>query len=170
MAACRDLLPLLLAPMLAPAEPARMPAQPQTAAARLALALVVDARDRPIVDLGLDDFVIQEGDQAREVLDVQMAAYPIAVLVDTSTDASRDLPDIRRALTRFVGRLGQRPIALGALGEAPAMLTAFGDSAGSCSRRSTGSPPGRRPARHCSTAPPSRPRVCARRARRFPRS
>jgi len=120
-------LPLLLAPLLALSGPWSAPAQPQAGAGRAALAIVLDPRGRPIVDLGLDDFVIQEGDAPREVFGVRMADYPVAVLVDTSRDAGGDLPDIRRAVSRFVGRLGRRPIALGTLGDPPVMLTAFGD-------------------------------------------
>ena len=121
------MLPLLLAPVLALSGPGSTPAQPQAGAGRAALAIVLDPRGHPIVDLGLDDFVIQEGDATREVFDTRMADYPVAVLVDTSRDAGGDLPDIRRAVSRFVGRLGRRPIALGTLGDPPAMLTAFGD-------------------------------------------
>ena len=40
----------------------------QTGASRVSLAVVTDPRNRPIVDIGADDFVIQEAGAAREVL------------------------------------------------------------------------------------------------------
>src|SRR5438477_10749344 len=83
----------------------------QTAESRTALVTVSDARSRLIVDLGPDDFVITERGQPREILDARMADYPIAVLVDTGRAARDHFEEIRKAVARFVGRLGQRPIA-----------------------------------------------------------
>jgi hypothetical protein len=45
----------------------------QTTAARVLLAAVVDTQNRPVVDVGTDDFVITEGGQPRDVLDVRVA-------------------------------------------------------------------------------------------------
>lgn len=88
---------------------------------------VVDGRNRPIVDLGPDDVVISEGGQPREVLDVRPADYPVAILVDTGRDASADFDQVRHAVARFIGRLGQRPVAIGTLGDPPAMIASFDD-------------------------------------------
>src|ERR687892_30438 len=56
-----------------------------TGSARTALAIVEDPRShRPTVDLGADDFVIQEGPEPREVLSVRVADYPAIVMLDTS--------------------------------------------------------------------------------------
>src|SRR4051794_9971081 len=59
----------------------------QTGASRVALAAVSDARNRPLVDVSADDFVIQEDGANREVLSVRPADYPIVVLVDTGPAA-----------------------------------------------------------------------------------
>ena len=64
--------------------------EPQTGASRVALATVTDARNRPIVDISEDDFVIQEAGAAREVLSLRPSDYPIIVLVDTGDGARED--------------------------------------------------------------------------------
>jgi len=102
-------------------------AQPQTGASRFALATVADPKNRPLIDLGPDDFVIKEDGQARDVLDVHMADYPLVVLVDTSGAARPDFPQIRAAVARFIGRLGQRPLAVGTMSDPPVMVTSFED-------------------------------------------
>ncbi len=99
----------------------------QAGASRTALALVVDARNQPFVDVGLDDFVIKEGAEAREVLSVRMADYPVVVLVDTGGDQRGDFQQLRKAVGRFVERLGHRPVAIGTLGDPPTMITSFDD-------------------------------------------
>jgi hypothetical protein len=102
-------------------------AEPQTGASRVALAAVTDPRNRPLVDVGADDFVIQEAGAAREVLSVRPADYPIVVLLDTGSEGHADFPLMQAAAAHFIERIGQRPIALGTLGGTPAMLTAFED-------------------------------------------
>jgi hypothetical protein len=99
----------------------------QTAASRVALASVTDPRNRPLVDVSADDFVIQEGGVAREVLSVRPADYPIVVLIDTGSLASADFPLMQKAAAHFIERIGQRPIALGTFGGTPKMLTTFED-------------------------------------------
>src|SRR4051812_33871888 len=99
----------------------------QTGASRIALASVTDPRNRPLVDVSADDFVIQEGGVAREVLSVRPADYPIVVLLDTGSDATADFPLMQKAAAHFIDRIGQRPIALGTFGGAPALLTSFED-------------------------------------------
>ena len=104
-------------------------AQAQTGASRLILAAVTDARGRAVVDVGADDFVVQEGATTREILSARVADYPIVVMVDTGSDARADFPLTQRAAIRFVERLGHdRPIAVGVFGEPPRMLTSFEDS------------------------------------------
>jgi hypothetical protein len=102
-------------------------AEPQTGASRVALAAVADPRNRPLVDVSADDFVIQEGGAAREILSVRPADYPIVVLLDTGVDARSDFPLMRKAVARFIDRIGQRPLALGTFGNAPKLLTTFED-------------------------------------------
>src|SRR3954468_6780553 len=67
----------------------------QTVDSRTALVTVSDARNRVIVDLGPDDFVITERGQAREILDARMADYPVVVLIDTGSAARENFEDIR---------------------------------------------------------------------------
>jgi hypothetical protein len=109
-----SLVAALLAPPLGTAE------RQQVADSRTALVTVSDPRNRFIVDLGPDDFVITEGGQPREIIDARMADYPVVVLVDAGRAAQESFEDIRKAMSHFVARLGQRPIALGTLNGPPA--------------------------------------------------
>jgi hypothetical protein len=99
----------------------------QTGASRIALATVLDPRNRPIVDVEADDFVVHEGAAARDILSVHLADYPVVVMLDTSAHAREDLPMMQRAAAQFIARIGQRAVALGTFGDPPAMLTAFED-------------------------------------------
>ena len=107
---------------------AEVPAgQQQTGASRVALASVTDPRNKPLVDVSADDFVIQEAGAAREILSVRPADYPIVVLLDTGSEARADFPLMQKAAAHFIERIGQRPIALGTFGGTPKMLTTFED-------------------------------------------
>ena len=107
---------------------AEVPAgQQQTGASRVALATVTDPRNRPLVDVGADDFVIQEAGTAREVLSVRPADYPIVVLLDNGSEGRADFPLMQAAAAHFIDRIGQRPIALGTIGGTPRMPTTFED-------------------------------------------
>jgi len=99
----------------------------QTGASRTALAMVSDARNRSIVDVGPDDFVIQEAGQSREVLSVRVADYPVVVMIDSGGEARADFAMQRRAVERFLERLGPRPVAIGTLSDPPAMVTSLDD-------------------------------------------
>ena len=103
------------------------PAQQQTGASRVALASVTDPRNRPLVDVSADDFVIQEAGAAREILSVRPADYPIVVLLDTGNDGRADFALMQKAATHFIERLGQRPIVFGTFGGSPKMQTRFED-------------------------------------------
>jgi len=102
-------------------------ANSQTGASRVALVTVLDPRNRPLLDVGIDDFVIQEAGAVRDVLSVRPADYPIVLLLDTGIDARDDLPMIRRAAARFIERIGQRPIAIGTLGGTPRLIANLDD-------------------------------------------
>jgi len=102
-------------------------ASQQTGASRVALATVIDARNRPRVDLEADDFVVHEGAAAREILSVHVAEYPIVVMIDSGSDAGPDLPMMQKAAAQFIARIGQRPVALGTFGDPPEMLSGFDD-------------------------------------------
>src|SRR5262249_33212041 len=110
------LIPVVLASAVFATAPARAL---QTGASRTALAIVSDAKNHPIVDLGADDFVIQEGGQPREVLSVRIADYPIVVLLDSGSEARTDFGLMRKAVERFVDRIGSRPVAIGTMGDPP---------------------------------------------------
>lgn len=99
----------------------------ELAAARVLLATVFDRNNRPTVDVLPDDFVIEEGNDEREVLNVQVADYPVTLLLDNGTDAGDTLAAIRLAATRFIQRIGQRPVAVGTLADPPALVTSFDD-------------------------------------------
>ena len=103
------------------------PAVQQIADSRTALVTVTDQRTRFIVDLGPDDFVITERGQPREILDARMADYPIVVLIDTGAAAAQSFDDMRKAVGKFIARLGPRPIALGTLGDPPAIVATLDD-------------------------------------------
>jgi hypothetical protein len=108
-------------------------------ATRLVLATVTDAGSQPVVGLGPDDFVIEEGGGAREVFDVRAADYPVVVLLDNGAD-SVDTEAIRRAAGRFVSRLGDRAVAVGALTDPTAITNGFEDEPTAISKRIEGLP------------------------------
>ena len=72
----------------------------QTGASRFALAQVLDPRGKALVDIGADDFVVSEAGATREVLDVRVADYPIALVLDNGAAAQDDFPAIRAAASR----------------------------------------------------------------------
>jgi len=117
---------LALAVILCSSPQSSAPGQ-QTGESRVALAAVTDTANRPLVDVGADDFVIQEAGVAREVLSVRPADYPIIVLLDTGDDPRGDFALMRKAVEQFIKRVGERPIAIGTFGTQPTMLTTFDD-------------------------------------------
>jgi len=106
---------------------AAQPADQQTGASRIALAAVTDPRNRPLVDVGADDFVIQEAGTPREILSVRPADYPIFLLIDTGTEARLDFPLIQKAAAHFIDRVGQRPVAIATFGGEPKLIAGFED-------------------------------------------
>jgi hypothetical protein len=99
----------------------------QQGASRVALAAVTDPRNKPLVDVSADDFVIQEAGAAREILSVRPADYPIVLLLDTGSDARADFPLLQKAAAHFVDRIGQRPIAIATFGGEPKLIASFED-------------------------------------------
>ena len=95
---------------------------------------VVDQTGAPVPNLGAADFIVREDNLSREVLRVVPATDPmqIAILVDNSTAAAPQVPQIRRALPAFVDVL-TRPTASGrhnevaiiTLGSRPTILADF---------------------------------------------
>jgi hypothetical protein len=124
-------LALALAFMLA-AAPVRSqvpptPSDSQTGASRFALVNVLDPRGKSVVDVGADDFVVQEGGAAREILSVRPADYPIVLVIDTGRDARADFGLIRKAAEDFIERLGPRPLAIVTAGGTPKLVADFED-------------------------------------------
>jgi hypothetical protein len=124
-----DVIPVFLAWAFGAAmAPAIERTATQTGASRIVLATVADGRNRPLVDLGPDDFVVREDGVLREVFAVRLADYPIALLIDNGSAARSDFESIRKAVAHFIGRIGGgRPIAIGTLGDPPVMMTTFSD-------------------------------------------
>ena len=102
-------------------------AQPSQPDARTVLAAVVSSQGRPIVDVSLDDFVVTEGGQPREVLDAHVADYPLAVVLDDRPEVSGSFALVRAAARRFIERVGARPAALFRLTDAVKPLTTLDD-------------------------------------------
>lgn len=102
-------------------------AQALSASSRTLLAAVMNGQGRPVVDVGLDDFVVTEGGQSREILDAHIADYPLAVVVDDRAEVAESQQAIRAAARRFIQRVGERPIALFRISSAAAPLTTLDD-------------------------------------------
>jgi hypothetical protein len=108
----------------------------QTGASRFALVQVSDPFGKSLVDVGPDDFVVQESGADREILDVRVADYPVAIVVDNGAKADFDL--IRTAILRMLGRLGPRPIALVTAGGDPKLVASFDDERPTVVKRLSG--------------------------------
>ena len=121
---------LLLLGLAAPLKPATTSAASQSqsqASGRILLATVVDASGKTLVDFGVDDFLIQEAGDEREVLDVHVADYPIVVLIDDAPQSS-DLGPIKSAIARFIARIGDRPVAVGTLSRPSELIASLEDA------------------------------------------
>lgn len=117
-------------------------AQAQTAASRLMLAAVTDPRGHTVVDIGSDDFVVQEGTAAREILSVRVADYPIVVLLDANAASPDDFASIQAAAAHFIERLGNdRPVIVAMSGAPPRMLATFDDERATVLERLRALPP-----------------------------
>lgn len=99
-------------------------AHQQTVASRTLL-VTVSTGNRIVVDLDVDDFVIDEGGAVREVFDVHVADYPLAVILDDVASPG-EITTIREAAARFVTRVGDRAVVAGTLA-GPALLGSFED-------------------------------------------
>jgi hypothetical protein len=98
----------------------------QASDGRTLLATVVDMTGKPLVDVGADDFVVEESGEERDVLDVHVADYPVAVLIDDAPDTAA-LSAIKAAVGRFITRIGERPVALGTLSNPSQLIAGLED-------------------------------------------
>ena len=94
------------------------------------LLVTVSAGGRAIVDVDLDDLVIEQGGASGEALDVHVADYPLAILLDGSPPAPGEYDTIRDAAARFVARIGDRAVAAGTLAGSSALFATFDDERG----------------------------------------
>lgn len=93
-------------------------ALPLQSSSRFVLASVVDPQsDAPVMGLGADDFVVQEGATRCDTLGAKPAQYPIAILVDTSGAARPQFSEMRKAVRQLAGRLSGRDVALYTFGD-----------------------------------------------------
>jgi hypothetical protein len=94
----------------------------QASLGRTVLATVLDQRNRPVVDVDIDDFVVREAGRSREVLSA------VVVLVDTSGQAREEFESIRQAAIRFITRIGPRPVGVVTTGSSPTLIASFDDA------------------------------------------
>ena len=105
------------------------------------LVSVVDKEGTPVTALTPADLTIREDGNAREVLAVEPAtgAMQIALLVDTSTAATRMIPDLRDSLKAFStaiwARSPETQIALYTFGDRPTLDADFSTSSVALNRR-----------------------------------
>jgi hypothetical protein len=71
--------------------------------------------------------VVTENGQSREVLDVHVADYPVVVVLDDTGAEAERLAAMKAAVTRFVTRIGERPVALTVLSKPDGFLASFDD-------------------------------------------
>lgn len=112
----------------------------QKADGRTLLATVVDRAGRTQVDLGIDDFVVDDGGQ-RDVIDVHIADYPVVVLVDTGNAPA--LRVMKQAADRFITRIGVRPVGVAALSTGSTLHADFDDDRANVLARVASLAPGR---------------------------
>ena len=92
---------------------------------------VLDQADKPVLTLGVQDFVVREDGRAREVLRARRAAdvIDIALLVDTSQALNSQLNDVRKALEAFIARMRpQAQISIIGLGDRPTIYADYTNS------------------------------------------
>lgn len=95
------------------------------AKSRIVLATVSDTGDRPLTELGPDDFLVQEGTRTRDVLSLHLADYPIGILLDDTASAAVDVDVLRAATSRFISKIGERSVAIGTFTDPSHLLVGF---------------------------------------------
>jgi hypothetical protein len=121
---------LRLITALAAASLAALPSAAQTIEREMFVA-VLDKADKPVLTLGVPDFVVREDGRVREVLRARRATdvIDIAVLVDTSQALGNQVNDVRQGLEAFVARMRpQAQISIVGLGDRPTIYADYTNS------------------------------------------
>lgn len=92
---------------------------------------VLDQADKPVLTLGVPDFVVREDGRVREVLRARRAAdvIDIALLVDTSQALGSQVNDVRKGIEAFIARMRpQAQISIVGLGDRPTIYADYTNS------------------------------------------
>ena len=92
---------------------------------------VLDKADKPVLTLGVPDFVVREDGRVREVLRARRASdvIDIALLVDTSQALGNQVNDVRKGLEAFIAQMRpQAQISLIGLADRPTIHTDYTNS------------------------------------------
>lgn len=84
---------------------------------RVILNAVVTSRDKDnqyVLDLGRDDFILEEDGQRQQIIDFYLERRPlnVAMLLDTSGSIKEELPEVHAAASGFVQALGDQDRAM----------------------------------------------------------
>jgi hypothetical protein len=100
---------------------------------RLALIAGTDRDGHPLLGLQADDFIVENDHVPCDVIEVTSAAYPLAILVDTSGAARSDFQSLRQAVRRFVNA-ASRDIAIYTSGDPSVRVQDFTRDQGAIER------------------------------------
>ena len=92
---------------------------------------VLDQAAKPVLTLGVPDFVVREDGRIREVLRARRATdvIDIALLVDTSQALGDQVNDVRKGIEAFIARMRpQAQISIIGLADRPTIYTDYTDS------------------------------------------
>ena len=92
---------------------------------------VLDKAEKPVLTLGVPDFIVREDGRVREVLRSRRATdvIDIAVLVDNSQALGSQVNDVRAALEAFIARMRpQANISIVGLGDRPTIYADYTNS------------------------------------------
>jgi von Willebrand factor type A domain len=126
--------PLAVAVLAAAAISALSATLAAQSASRFILARASGPDGQPLVGLAAEDFVVYEGATPREALNAAPAAYPVAILVDTTEAARAEFMTMRLAVRQFIDRLSGREVALYAFGDRAMRLVDFTRDTGKLQR------------------------------------
>jgi len=92
---------------------------------------VLDQSDKPVLTLGVPDFLVREDGRVREVLRARRATdvIEIALLVDTSQALGSQVNDVRKGLGAFIARMRpQAQISIVGFGDRPTIYADYSNS------------------------------------------